>query len=70
MIDFIRDECGVGPPKDEQQCPTCEAEWASVTVRTERGEIRVGQNCSRIFETFCWLMDLGVRRRPMLQAVR
>jgi hypothetical protein len=50
-------------------CIACEAELATVTLRTELGEIRIGPKCSRLIETLARLCGLDPKRRANLKRV-
>jgi hypothetical protein len=52
------------------QC-ACGAEWATITVTTELGSVRVGRRCIGILvEMLARLSGLEPKRRPALKAVK
>jgi hypothetical protein len=51
-------------------CPVCLAELATVTLRTEEGETRLGPKCSRILEQLARLAGMDPKRAPALKVLR
>lgn len=50
-----------------ESCPACEAELATVRLRTEMGEVWIGPKCSRLLEALAKLCGLNPRRRRALR---
>jgi hypothetical protein len=56
-------------PPEPGQC-ACGAEWATVRLTSDKGEVFVGTRCAAVLENLTRLLGAPAKRGPALELVR